>query len=125
MRKPLNLEAFRAEIKPMTFVGLLYWTKMVIGGTTIYHLCNGDVAIEYEDRTKRMIHPDFSDETFENPSDESIEDIVIDALETGQFKKWYDDTIDACCIHFQVPRYLVGPRGNHDLLERYTKQILR
>lgn len=97
--------------------GLLYYNKIKIEGTTIYNLTNGNVAVLYEDHSYRFIKNDwFDDEQFEEPTDDAIEQIVLEALE---------DALKDPKIEHDVWRDLVGaPNESPQIAIRYANEIL-
>jgi hypothetical protein len=65
-------------------LGQLYYSSTKINGAAIYSLINNDVAIEYPDGTTRLMKSDWHDgESFNEPTDEAIEAIALEALAEG------------------------------------------
>ena len=128
MRKSLiGSVIYRTQKRSALLIGKLFTDSIHINGTTYYNMTNCDVGIAYHDGTSRFIKRDwFDDHNFEEPSDDAIEEIALNALLDSQFTVWYDNVIDQCCIEVQLPREMVAPKHpTTELVHRYCKEILK
>lgn len=81
MRKSISL--YKPDVREL-ITWELYHTSQKIGDKTFYNLVDGNVGIRCDDGTCRWIKSNwFDDEQFEEPTDEAIEAIALEALAEG------------------------------------------